>query len=167
VLILKKNLMPEFKKPFGKLYTSLDDARISLSEDSILISVGDVTTRNLLDSGLVPDIGIVDHKIERKPSESKISYDAVVLHAKNPAGIITDELWKTIKDGLEVVQKSKKHVLIVVDGEEDLSVVPCILESPKNSLILYGQPGEGVVLVEVDRAKHMAEYLIKKFEEVR
>jgi uncharacterized protein (UPF0218 family) len=39
-----------------------------------------------------------------------------------------------------------------VDGEEDLAVLPCLLNSPKDAFILYGQPNEGVVLVKVDEA---------------
>jgi uncharacterized protein (UPF0218 family) len=37
--------------------------------------------------------------------------------------------------------------------------------APADSIILYGQPGEGVVLCEVDKIKEKAEDLIKKLEE--
>jgi len=167
VLILKKELRSTLRRPFGKLYPSLDDVGGLLSESDLLISVGDVTTKNLLDAGITPDISIIDYKIKRKPSKHKIEYDAVILHAKNPPGTIADELWDVIKEGIERVKKSRKNVLIVVDGEEDLSVLPCVLESSEGSLILYGQPGEGVVLVEVDKVKDRAKNLIKKFKEVK
>ena len=38
--------------------------------------------------------------------------------------------------------------------------------APSNSIILYGQPGEGVVFCEVDnKVKSEAEKLLEKFEE--
>ncbi len=167
MLILKKELRSTLRRPFGRLYPSLDDLGNLLSGGNLLISVGDVTTKNLLDAGITPDISVIDYKIKRKPSKYKIEYDAVILHAKNSPGTITDELWDVIKEGIDMVKKSKKNVLIVVDGEEDLSVLPCVLESSEGSLILYGQPGEGIVLVEVDKVKDRAKNLIKKFKEVK
>ncbi len=38
--------------------------------------------------------------------------------------------------------------VILVDGEEDLLALPCIVESPNNSLVLYGQPSQGLVVVD-------------------
>lgn len=171
MLILKEKMRSEFKKPFGKLYPSLDDSLGHLNhriqKKDMIISVGDVTTKNLLDMGITPDIGIVDNKIARKPSKHKINYDAIVLHAKNPPGTITNELWEAVQKGFELVGGSKDHVLLIVDGEEDLSVVPCVLTSPPNTIILYGQPEKGVVLVEADKVRNMMKDLIKKFEEVK
>lgn len=171
MLILKEKMRSEFKKPFGKLYPSLDDllGRLNhhIQKKDLIISVGDVTTKNLLDMGIIPDIGIVDNKIARKPSKHKIDYDTIVLRAENPPGTITKKLWEAIEKGFELVAGTKDHVLIIVDGEEDLSVVPCVLTSPQNTIILYGQPEEGVVLVEADKVRNMMKDLIKKFEEVK
>jgi len=170
VLILIKELRNVLKKPFGNVYSSLDDLKKSLPKNkpknSLMISVGDATTKNLLDAGIVPNIGIIDHKIGRKPSKYKIKYRANILYAHNPPGTITDELYKAIEESINLVEKYNSNTLIIVDGEEDLSVLPCILESPNGSLILYGQPDEGVVLVEVDKVKKKAENIIKRFEEV-
>ena len=38
---------------------------------------------------------------------------------------------------------------IVVDGEEDLATLPAILYAPLGSVVIYGQPNEGSVLVNV------------------
>jgi hypothetical protein len=40
-------------------------------------------------------------------------------------------------------------VRIVVNGEEDLLVLPVAVYAPDNSVILYGQPNEGLVIVQV------------------
>ena len=165
MLVLKKELRSALKKPFGTLYPSLDEAKESLPKHDILISVGDVTTKNLLESGFIPDIGIIDHKIQRKESKSNIEYDSVTLHANNPPGTLTKELWSSIEKALKLVEE-KVNVLIIVDGEEDLSVLPCILSSPPNTLILYGQPNQGLVVVEADEVRNMTQEIIEEFEEV-
>ncbi len=167
MLILKKELRSEFKKPFGKIYPSVIDTKEhlkdSLSKNGIVISIGDVTTQNMLNAGMVPDIGIVDNKIERRVSENEIRYENITLKAENPAGTITDDLQSSIEEAFSSVEKGK--VLIVVEGEEDLAVIPCVIMAPSGSVIFYGQPGEGVVLCEVDKVKKTAEDLIKKLEE--
>jgi uncharacterized protein (UPF0218 family) len=40
-------------------------------------------------------------------------------------------------------------VRIVVNGEEDLLVIPVCVHAPDNSIVLYGQPHEGLVVVEI------------------
>jgi hypothetical protein len=107
------------------------------------------------------EIGIIDNIIERKTSKHSIEYNAITLNAVNPPGTITDELWTTIQKSFDIAQGS--NVLIVVDGEEDLAVIPCVLMAPEGSLILYGQPGEGVVLVEADKVKETAKEMLDNF----
>ena len=44
-------------------------------------------------------------------------------------------------------------VLVRVDGEEDLAALPAVLVAPDGAAVVYGQPGEGMVLVTVDEAR--------------
>lgn len=162
MLLLKKESRKKFKKPFGKIYPTLNDINKSILEDHFIISIGDETTNNLLNHDIVPKIGIIDNIIERKTSKHSIEYNAIILNAVNPPGTITDELWATIQKSFDITHKS--NVLIVVDGEEDLAVIPCVLMAPEGSLILYGQPGEGVVLVETDKVKETAKGMLDNFE---
>ena len=54
--------------------------------------------------------------------------------------------------------------LVLVDGEEDLAVLPLILILPDSSVILYGQPNEGVVFCEVNPTlRKKAEELLSCF----
>ncbi|MEN6328923.1 MAG: DUF359 domain-containing protein [Methanobacteriaceae archaeon] len=155
MLVLKKSLRSEFKKPIGTLYPSLDDAEDFLASqkpDTLLVSVGDVTTRNLQERGLIPQLGIIDNQVERKPAQHDIVYDNVTLKADNPAGHITRELWDTVKQGFQLI-KAGYRVLILVNGEEDLAVIPAIILAPSGALVLYGQPGEGMVICEVDQIR--------------
>ena len=59
------------------------------------------------------------------------------------------ELIELIKDSLAGAERIK----IVVNGEEDLATLPAILYAPLGSAVVYGQPNEGSVLVEVTLEK--------------
>ena len=165
MLILKKECRKKFKKPFGKIYPSVDNINKSIFKDHFIISIGDETTNNLLNADVIPKIGIIDNTIKRKISKHKIKYNALTLNTFNPPGTITQELCITIKKAFSISDKS--NILIVVDGEEDLAVIPCVLMAPENSIILYGQPGEGLVLVKADKVKEKAKELLDNFEEVK
>ncbi len=158
MLILKKESRGVFKKPFGKLHSTLHDVNKDFLENHFVISIGDATTKNLLDADIIPKIGIIDNKIEREISKHQIEYDAITLKVDNPPGTITDELWKAIEKAKYLAKEV--NVLIIVNGEEDLAVIPGVLTAPKNSIILYGQPGEGIVVVEADKVKDTAKKML-------
>ncbi|EKQ54963.1 MAG: hypothetical protein B655_0524 [Methanobacterium sp. Maddingley MBC34] len=167
MLILNNELRSEFKTPIGVLYTSLDDAKDFINSkypDELLISVGDITTQNLQKAGLIPHLGIIDNVVERKPATYDVVYDNVTLNVKNPPGVITDQLQETIQKAFQLVETGFR-VLILVDGEEDLAAIPCILMAPSGSLVLYGQPGEGLVVCEVDKVINKVKQLKSKLEE--
>lgn len=152
-------LRPLMKKPFGKLYVGNGSDTIEkfvgeLASSTKLISVGDVTTFHLLEAGIFPEICIVDNRTKRKPVDRHVStrnmdnvYEEVSV--ENPAGIITDELIKTLCEAFT----SEKPIRIFVKGEEDLATLPVILLAPLGSVVLYGQPDEGVVFVKVTEEK--------------
>jgi uncharacterized protein (UPF0218 family) len=147
------------KKPLGTLYRGKGEDTVEkfvgeLSSPTKLISVGDVTTFHLLEAGILPDICIVDNRTKREPVAKHVStrnMDAVYeeVSVNNPAGLITDELIRTLSEAFA----SDKPLRIFVKGEEDLATLPVILMAPLNSVVLYGQPDEGVVFVKVTREK--------------
>ena len=141
---LDENSIDEFKAPLGKLYADFEDAIPKIKEASFLISVGDQTTKNLVDNDLIPDLVIIDNRIQRKDHNHDIIRTENILEADNPAGTITENL----------------------KGEEDLAVLPCLLVAPENAVVLYGQPNEGLVFVNVfegkDKATKLMTYLIEE-----
>lgn len=162
---LDENLIGEFKAPLGKLYPEFEDAISLIKEANFLISVGDQTTKNLVDIDLIPDLGIIDHRIQRKDHNYDIIRTENILEADNPAGTITENLWETIDEAISLTLKDSEKRIIVVEGEEDLAVLPCLLIAPEDAVILYGQPNEGLVFVNVCEGKDKAERLMTFFNE--
>ena len=87
-----------------------------------------------------------------------------MVYVKNPPGTITEEAIVAIKEALE----SPKHVHILVDGEEDLLVLIAVFYAPEKSLVVYGQPYEGIVVVKVTSEKKAeAAEILKAMKTVR
>ncbi|MEA4957850.1 hypothetical protein SDC9_29459 [bioreactor metagenome] len=172
MLVLDEADRNKFKKPLGKLYPLFEDALPKILSSKFLISVGDATTNNLLNEKIYPNISIIDNLIQRKIHNNKIIQNNEinrtenVLFTKNPSGTITDELWETIDIAIKNATNDDIKQLIVVDGEEDLAVLPCIIMAPENATILYGQPNEGLVFLNVSDVRNKANELLKLFKKV-
>ncbi len=146
------------KVPFGTLYHDISEL-LPWIEGRAIYAVGDVVTHNLLGAGIVPDIAIIDGYTMRTPCTCSPLLSARRVTARNPPGTITDDLVAAIDD----VVRDPPGV-IFVDGEEDLAVIPLVIAAPPGSAVLYGQPGEGVVLRIVDAsAKRDAEAILDLF----
>ncbi len=150
---LPENLRDKLKIPLGTLIQDKDTSKQNLSNlissDSFLISVGDATTQKMIEYGLVPSIQIVDgqeKRVKRNPPE--YAQSKTNLTCSNPPGEITQDGIETIKKAL----KSEFPVRILVSGEEDLLVLPVCMLAPDGTIVLYGQPNEGLVIVKVDSA---------------
>ena len=119
---LNKDIIIELKKPLGKLYPDFEDAIDEIKSSEFLISVGDETFKNLTKYELYPNIGIIDNLIQRKNHSHDVIHADHILKADNPAGYITDDLWETIGQALELSNTGECYV-IEVAGEEDLAVL--------------------------------------------
>ena len=162
---MPEKLKGKLRKPFGRVYTSLDAVR-ELIKGRRIIAVGDVISYMLISAGIIPDIIVFDKKERRRKIMSEIEellegLDVPKLSVKNPRGNITPELWNTVKEAL----KFEKSVKIFVSGEEDLAVIPFIIECDEGTLILYGLVDEGFVLVEVNKdIKKKCKELLSEFK---
>ena len=147
---LPNDLRDQLKNPLGNLIkdNDIDKENIikEISAESVLITVGDRTTENMLQFGLRPQIQIIDGLEKRNqcvvPTDDTVNTN---LSCRNPPGEITDE-------SIQVIQKAfscESPVRITVDGEEDLLVIPACIFAPENSVVMYGQPNEGLVIVQV------------------
>ena len=147
---LPENLREDLKIPLGDLINDIDvnnkNIQAKINPKSIIITVGDKTTENIINLGIRPQIQIIDGLEKRNqydiPLDDKIS---TVLTSKNPPGEITQESIQTIQKAFS----SDPPIRIIVDGEEDLLVIPVCIAAPENSVVMYGQPNEGLVIVHV------------------
>ena len=147
---LPDDLRDQLKKPLGNLISDNDPNRENIikknSAESIIITVGDRTTENMLQLGLKPQVQIIDGLEKRDqclvPADDTVN---TKLSCRNPPGEITEE-------SIQVIQKAfscEPPVRITVDGEEDLLVLPACIFAPENSVVMYGQPNEGLVIVTI------------------
>jgi Uncharacterized protein conserved in archaea len=156
---LPAELRPCLKKPYGKLYPgdhpSVVDQIKNRLDESLVIAVGDVTTYNLFKAGVRPRLCLIDRITKRTAVTQTIATvtsrtDYVNISVKNPAGTLSGEMVLAIKAALS---SSDSHICLNVDGEEDLATLPAIAFAELGTLVLYGQPDEGLVCVKVTEEK--------------
>jgi uncharacterized protein (UPF0218 family) len=149
-----------FKEPFGDLHQSIEEI-IPLITDKTVYAVGDVVTHNLQRNGIHPAIAVVDGYTMRSPCSRMPAVMGECIHIKNPASTISDDLICALDYAV-----THSPITVVIDGEEDLAVIPLVLAAPEGAIILYGQPHKGVVLRTVNRdaqetARHLLSYFIR------
>ncbi len=142
---LTQKLRIELKKPLGRLIPEL----IPLNEDKIIITVGDEASRTVLEAGIKPKIIVYDGLTARKPIEIPDiikEYGFRRETVENPPGTLEKNVFKVFQKAFN----TDSTFSVFVEGEEDLTALAAISEAPLDSIVLYGQPGGGIVLVEVD-----------------
>jgi|Deesub1362A_J573_1020465.scaffolds.fasta_scaffold00235_59 hypothetical protein len=173
-LKLPESLREFLAKPHGKLYRGKGLETIEkiqeLGKYSPLVCVGDLVTYYTFKAGYEPDLVVIDLKTVRDLIDSEmVAYmeskliNYVKKKVKNPPALITPELVKLLVESVKELKNKKIYVL--VEGEEDLATLLLVYLLPYNSLILYGQPGEGVVALVVDREqKNIIPGVLEKME---
>jgi hypothetical protein len=152
-----EKIRKELKKPLGRLVGNSEIKKLrAKGKNKFIIAVGDVIGKKLKDAKINADIWIYDGRAMRKPVKWEIEFPSHVVG--NPPGNITPSLMRAIDD---CIGKGKGR--IYVKGEEDLATLYCIAVAPIGSLVIYGQPKEGIVIVDVDKQnKKKAIYTIFK-----
>ncbi|MFB6134342.1 MAG: GTP-dependent dephospho-CoA kinase family protein [Halanaeroarchaeum sp.] len=154
VATLPEEARESFKEPLGPVF---EDAEALLeSAEEPLIAVGDVVTYHLVDAGVLPRVSLVDGVTERSPVSDEVAEgvpaSAAEVTVENPAGALSADLIRALTRAIE----SSEPTLLRVEGEEDLAVLPAVLLAPGGASVVYGQPGEGMVLVRVTDARRDA-----------
>lgn len=142
----------EFRKPYGKLYTTTPEDVKSQIKGKKVVCVGDVISANTINAGIEPDIIVIDLRKSRKELDSKTrrvleNFGGKTVRVENPPGVIKSKFWEVIKESLQ----SNCPVKIIVEGEEDLAVTPFIMEGDSDTVILYGLMEKGFVLVNINK----------------
>jgi GTP-dependent dephospho-CoA kinase len=161
--------LEKLKTPFGRLIKGPPEKTIPQLELMIretkppmVIAVGDVVSRETLKAGVRVRIRIVDNRSMRKDLATSSYAAKKEYRVRNPPGVITDEARQIIREAVR-----EEESVILVEGEEDLLVLPVILEVPDQSLVLYGQPHEGLVAVTVtpEKKKEVARMMERMIHE--
>lgn len=145
---LPEKLRDQLKKPLGLLIPENDVTKekiSSIAKDAFVITVGDATTEKMIKFGFDISLQIVDSLEKRTKRDLPEGKVQTILTCKNPAAEITEESISVIRQAFGMALP----VRIIVKGEEDLLVLPVAVYAPNNSVILYGQPNEGLVIVQV------------------
>lgn len=151
-LVMPESLRSELAKPLGVVRSSLARAT---GGARLIITVGDVTTKTFLDSGIVPQLMIIDHKVNRKPFAPFTLPSLTRVRVVSGPGYISQSAIDAVKSDARIIE---------VEGEEDLLVLPVIIEAPIGAVVYYGQPGKGLVEVVVTKqTKKKAIELLKQF----
>ena len=159
LLVLPEGLRSDLKNPLGRLCKGsglecIDAMRSELKAARKVAAVGDMTAFYLLESGIQPDLIIVDHKTKRMQTPEHVKQSLIqdsykTVEVLNPPATLTSDLQDAISKTLSGDERTK----IVVDGEEDLATLPVIMYAPVGSVVIYGQPNEGSVIVNVTLEK--------------
>jgi|TARA_B110000881_G_C18592193_1_gene528779 pantetheine-phosphate adenylyltransferase len=158
-LLMTEKASQGLKIPFGDLIEGPENEPEYAMKNALfkyhnsispLIAVGDVTTLTMQKLGICADIALIDGKTKRKSwgkSSEIISskYDESIS-CINPPGELTISLLNACKDAISNWSINGSTSLILVKGEEDLAPLIIHLLSPLGAVIIYGQPGKGIVV---------------------
>ena len=165
-LTMPDSMRDELSQPLGTVLSTaeLQDESFIRNRERFVITVGDLTTKTILDAGtVVPGLMIIDHKVERKAYAllKPVFRDmgVPIRKVKSGPGYISNEAVEAIREAFH----AGRSVVVEVSGEEDLLALPAVAEAPVGSVVYYGQPSipawacgpvtQGIVEVPVTEEK--------------
>ena len=171
-MFLPESLRNELKIPLGELIKNSNPDKERLVrkayDEKLVIAVGDATSQLLLDMGLIPFLHIIDGQEKRQKRSTPLPVEpedieiCTEIPVKNNAGEISDESFNLIK---YIFEDRKTPIRLLVDGEEDLLVLPVCLFAPENSVVMYGQPNEGLVIAEItDEVREKVQKIVNQMK---
>lgn len=156
---LTTELRERLKEPIGRLVEGSPEDNIEKMKCIVeeikpvaVAVVGDVVSSMAVAADIPVKIYVADGRIMRSLAGldiAKAKNIDIVLRARNPPGLITEECIEVLRRAVEY----NGSVWVWIDGEEDLMVIPLVILMPIGSLIMYGQPNRGFVAVYVDEEK--------------
>lgn len=156
--ILTEKQKDELKHPMGRLCSpkEIRDVVKKLQPFQTAV-VGDASISTLIDLQIPFNYGVFDEQTQRHPALPFSRNETITLfEAVNLPGQISSKAVKVLQEMLH-----QEYGFLKVEGEEDLLVLPLLLLMPLDSLILYGQPNLGIVVVDtsVENKKRWYEFL--------
>lgn len=170
MLTLPEEMRAALREPLGSLIpdaeVTLERLRAEIPHGSLVAAVGDATTERLARLGIAAGIEVVDGQERRAARGAPPGSPATSLSCRNGAGTIEDSALAALREALA----APRPVRLTVDGEEDLLAVPLCDMCEDGSIVAYGQPGEGMVVVRVgaesrDRARRIMKMMGRRDDE--
>ena len=156
----------ELKSPIGKLFKNHEVTKelIDRLNHGLSICVGDRTVERMHELGISPNLEVIDMKEQRSARLPPASVrNSLTLHAVNEPGTISADALCALDSCLERLKiDTSANLRIVIEGEEDLLVLPVVAFFPPGSTVFYGQPNEGLVAVSIDKSRDNARRLLAK-----
>ncbi len=175
-LVMPEGLRTTLQQPLGPvLLGEKIAASIAANTSKIIVTVGDVTTKTLLDVGRVPNLAVIDLRVGRAPflmfDEYHFPPEVCVQKIRSNAGTISQEADTAIKNWWATASAPDvKPQVFLIEGEEDLLVLPVISYGRENAVVYYGQPpmadidsGMVEVVVTAEKKADISE-ILGKFE---
>ena len=164
-------LRVKLKEPFGLLIRgtsskTMDALGVIVAGEKppVVVAVGDIVSQNIHEHGVPAQLLVTDGKCKRRRVKPRVFPARRVVQVRNIRGTISDEAVVAMREALE----SSERVHLVVDGEEDLLALVAVLHAPLGGLVVYGQLGEGIVVVRITEEKRAeAAGILKAMEIVR
>lgn len=161
--IISDNVRNKLKTPLGTLIENKKINReylLNIINSNQTITIGDATTEKFIKYNIPINISVFDSKEKRIKREPPL-LNSVKLHKlRNPQGRITQDSIELIKNCLII----KDKLQIIVEGEEDLLTLLFTSIFPINTMIFYGQPNQGLVIVKIN--KELRKYANKLLNEI-
>jgi len=165
---VNENTRTRLKHPFGQLLTGPPEKTTTRLAEIIarenpkkVIAVGDVVSHWMKYYGMEASVYVVDQRTLRKKIDVPFVEGRKEVVVRNPPGEITEEAFDTLKEALS----SEERVVIRVEGEEDLLALPAAMLAADGSMIVYGQPLVGLVVIRVTpEARHEVRKLLESMK---
>ncbi len=121
-----------------------------------VVAVGDYVSRLLRGLGVEPWVMVYDCATMRSETECPWKEDVTV---RNPASTLSPEAWHIVCDAVRRGAPGS----IRVEGEEDLLALAAIMCCPQGCVVVYGYPGVGSIVAEVNaELKRLVRYILSE-----
>ncbi|MDG6923520.1 MAG: GTP-dependent dephospho-CoA kinase family protein [Nitrososphaerota archaeon] len=163
--IFSEELKEKVRFPIGKLLKDSEVTKENLQyyfdKSNLIVSVGDRTTERFSEFGLRPHLEIID-AVERKKKRTppQLSANQTLFRAVNNAGTISSDALQNLLRCLDSITLEGKRARLIISGEEDLLVLPVMAFFPIGTCVFYGQPREGLVIVDSSESAQYARSLL-------
>jgi cytidyltransferase-like protein len=147
-----QNQKDSLKEPQGILVNDQKELQSIISDylPTSIGLVGDITLSFFLKNNLLFNLGFYDGKTQRQPNHEveELLSSAPQHFITNHPGTISPEISNTYES-----LSNNPNQIIKVNGEEDLLAVALVLLLPLQSVVIYGQPDRGLVVMKVSEDK--------------